>query len=116
MSIRAYSMKMGSAHWETYVVKIVLLHGEDPLVTEKCGVHFVGGFIFGFKYGVASETDAAAITDFARAYWQNSVEPKLKAEGTHPEVIRKCMVHYVLAFIHGFKHGLEAQDLFITET
>ncbi len=110
MSAHAYATIMGSEHWETYVVKIVELHGEVPIVTVKCGVYFVTGFIRGFQYGIVTKSDQVLPMVFARTHWWSEELPILEARHEDPGVINKCKVHYQLAFIHGFKHGKEAVE------
>ena len=43
--------ELASAHWG-YVKSLIELHGEDPVVIEKCGEHYRAAFVHGFKHGV----------------------------------------------------------------
>jgi len=39
-----------------------------------------------------------------KAHW-SYIEAVLISHGEHPDVIKKCMLHYCTAFEHGYKHG-----------
>ena len=43
----------------------------------------------------------------AAAHW-GYVESVLQLHGEQLDVIEKCGEHYKAAFVHGFKHGIEA--------
>ena len=43
----------------------------------------------------------------AKAHW-SYVEEVLAAHGVSPAVIETCEFHYISAFIHGYKHGVES--------
>ena len=110
MSVEDHAKVLASQHWKTYVVKILELHGEDPIVTEKCGFYFLKGFMLGFYYGSKVNSDEVEPIILACAYWWNLEFPIVESCGFDEDVIGKCMVHYRLAFVHGFKHGKEAVE------
>ena len=41
---------LASAHWYTIVKPELDNHGEDPVVTAKCGIHYRLAFIHGLKH------------------------------------------------------------------
>ncbi len=103
------SSVLTSQHWDTYVIKILEVHGEHPNVIEKCGHHYRLGFIDGFKYGKESEGEEVDSRALASKQWELHFRKILEGFGEEPDLIRKCGVHYRLAFIHGFKHGVESE-------
>ena len=110
MSVRASANGLAFAHWDTFVSIIIELHGEENNVREKCGIYFRKGFILGFEYGVSTkEGDNRVLQEI---HWKTE-KAVMTNRGEEPEVIRKCGVHHRLAFIHGFKHGREARELFL---
>lgn len=48
--------ELASAHWG-YVKSLLELHGEEPVVIEKCGQHYRAAFVHGFKHGVEYSAD-----------------------------------------------------------
>ncbi len=102
------SSVLASQHWDTYVIKILEVHGEHPNVIEKCGLHYRLGFIAGFKYGRESEGEEVDSRALASKQWELHEIKILEGLGEEPDLIRKFGVHYRLAFIHGLKHREEA--------
>lgn len=47
------------------------------------------------------------VTTLAETHW-SYVRSVLLAHEEWPEVVEKCGFHYVSAFVHGFKHGVES--------
>ena len=45
--------------------------------------------------------------EMAEAHWQY-VESVLVAHTEVAHVIERCKLHYISAFIHGYKHGVES--------
>ena len=45
--------------------------------------------------------------ELARKHWDTYVKKIVAAHEPDPEVVEKCGVHYILTFIHGYKHGVE---------
>jgi len=43
--------ELANAHWG-YVKSLLELHGEEPVVSEKCGEHYLAHVSDGFKHGV----------------------------------------------------------------
>jgi len=109
MSEKVDLLVLVSKHWYTFVKKILDAHGEDPVVTAKCGEYYHLGFTQGFKYVNAAESEEIDPVAIASKEWCNNLKPELDAHGEDPVVIAKCEVHYHLAFIHGFKHGVESK-------
>lgn len=48
----------------------------------------------------------AKAEDLAQAHWEY-VRSLLESHGTEPEDLALAEFHYLSAFIHGFKHGVE---------
>ncbi len=46
------ALELATAHWESYVKKIVEAHEPDSSVVEKCGIHYILTFVHGYKHGV----------------------------------------------------------------
>jgi len=46
----------------------------------------------------------------AREHWETYVKKVVEAHEPDPTVVEKVGIHYVLTFIHGFKHGVEASQ------
>lgn len=44
----------------------------------------------------------------AREHWETYVKKIVEIHESDPSVVTKVGVHYILTFIHGFKHGVEA--------
>ena len=50
--------------------------------------------------------DVKTTQSMAEAHW-DYVESVLRSHNERQEVIDKCHHHYVTAFVHGFKHGVQ---------
>ena len=46
----------------------------------------------------------------AREHWESYVKKIVEAHEPDSSVVEKVGVHYILTFIHGFKHGVEAVE------
>ncbi len=46
--------------------------------------------------------------ELARKHWDTYVKKIVEAHESDPDVVAKCGVHYILTFIHGYKHGVES--------
>ena len=46
--------------------------------------------------------------ELAEAHWNFYVKKIVEAHEPDPSVVEKVGVHYVLTFIHGYKHGVES--------
>ena len=46
--------------------------------------------------------------ELAEAHWESYVKKVVEAHEDDPSVVEKVGVHYVLTFIHGYKHGVES--------
>ena len=44
----------------------------------------------------------------AREHWETYVKKIVETHESDPTVVEKVGVHYILTFIHGFKHGVES--------
>ena len=102
------SSVLASTHWDTYVKIILEAHGEHPNSIEKCGDFYHRGFIIGFGWGNREFTNKMDQDNMPFQLW--GIEFR-KLDHTLEDFfqIRKYEVHYITAFIHGFKHGKEAQ-------
>ena len=45
--------------------------------------------------------------ELAEAHWNSYVKKIVGAHEDDPSVVEKVGIHYVLTFIHGYKHGAE---------
>ena len=45
--------------------------------------------------------------EIATTHWETYVKKIVELHESDPSVVEKCGVHYILAFIHGYKHGVE---------
>jgi len=48
--------------------------------------------------------------ELAERHWKTYVKKIVEAHEPNPEVVEKCGVHYILTFIHGYKHGIEDSE------
>ena len=46
--------------------------------------------------------------ELAEMHWNSYVKKIVAVHEPDPSVVEKCGVHYVLTFIHGYKHGVES--------
>ena len=46
--------------------------------------------------------------ELAEAHWNSYVKKIVEAHEPDSSVVEKVGVHYVLTFIHGYKHGVES--------
>lgn len=47
--------------------------------------------------------------ELAEEHWETYTQIILEAHEDDEDLIRKIRVHYVTAFVHGFKHGVESK-------
>jgi hypothetical protein len=50
----------------------------------------------------------------AEAHWRY-VESLLRRHGEESAIVERCRFHYVEAFVHGYKHGVEDYQTELTE-
>ena len=60
------------------------------------------------KFRVRREVRLSKSRELAEAHWDSYVKKIVEAHEPNPEVVEKCGIHYVLTFIHGYKHGVES--------
>jgi len=61
----------------------------------------------GFTVFVLWRKQRMKARELAEAHWDSYVKKIVEAHESDPSVVEKVGVHYVLTFIHGYKHGVE---------
>ena len=60
------------------------------------------------KFAFRREVRLNKAEELARKHWDTYVKKIVEIHEPDSSVVAKCGIHYVLTFIHGYKHGVES--------